>query len=145
MPVPAGEIALRALCLGLAVAGLAIACYFTALSYRLIAPDAAFIPRFCRLGETTCARVIDSPRARVFGLPNSLLGVFYYLAVIGIVVWGQAPAVVEIGLKTVAWGTVGLGLFLAYSLLFMTRIPCALCFTAHAINLGLALGLTWAL
>ena len=30
--------------------------------------------------------------------------------------------------------TVLLGLFLTYSLLFLTRVPCVLCFTSHAIN-----------
>lgn len=126
----------------LAVAGLAIAAIFTGVSYRLIAPDAAFLPRRCRLGAATCARVLDSPRARVFGVPNSLLGMAYYLAVIGFVITGGAPAWLMTGYRLVALGTVVLGAYLSYSLLFVTRVPCVLCFTAHAINLGIAL-LVW--
>jgi hypothetical protein len=43
----------------------------------------------------------------------------------------------------VAWGTVALGVFLTTSLLFITRVPCVLCFTSHALNLMLAVLLTW--
>ena len=30
--------------------------------------------------------------------------------------------------------TVGLGLYLSYSLLFITRVRCPLCFTSHGLN-----------
>ena len=42
----------------------------------------------------------------------------------------------------VAWGTVGLGLYLAYRLLFVLRVPCVLCLTAHGLNLAIALLVT---
>jgi len=32
---------------------------------------------------------------------------------------------------------VGLGLFLTYSLLFVLRVRCVLCFTSHVVNLAL--------
>ncbi len=140
-----GEAVGRALLLVLALAGLAIAAYFTGVSYRLIAPDAFFIPRRCRLGEATCARVLDTPRARVFGVPNSLLGTAYYLAVIGLAIAGgagAAPGWVLVAYRLTALGTVALGAYLSWSLLFLTRVPCVLCFTAHAINLAIAL-LVW--
>jgi uncharacterized membrane protein len=132
----------RAFLFILAAAGLAIAALFTGVSYRLIAPDAAFLPRLCRLGEATCARVLDSPHARDFGVPNSLLGMAYYLAVIGFAIAGGAPGWLMTGYRLVALGTVAFGAYLSYSLLFVTRVPCVLCFTAHAINLGIAL-LVW--
>lgn len=135
----------RALLLVLALAGLAIAAYFTGVSYRLIAPDAFFIPRRCRLGEATCARVLDTPRARVFGVPNSLLGMAYYLAVIGLAIAGgpgRVPGWMCIAYQAVSLGTVALGVYLSWSLLFLTRVPCVLCFSAHAINLAIAL-LLW--
>jgi tRNA(Arg) A34 adenosine deaminase TadA len=37
---------------------------------------------------------------------------------------------------------VALGAYLSFSLLFVTRVPCVLCFAAHAINLAIAL-LVW--
>lgn len=132
----------RVLLFCLALTGLAIAGYFTALCYGTIARDSARIPRFCRLGEATCARVLDSPRARVFGVPNSLLGIFYYLAVMALALGGGAPGWLASGYRLVALGTVALGVFLSASLLFITRLPCSLCFTAHGINLGIAL-LVW--
>jgi uncharacterized membrane protein len=141
---PGGRALLFLLAL-LALAGLAIAGYFTGVSYRLIAPDTPFIPRRCRLGAATCARVLDSPQARVFGLPNSLLGMAYYAAVIGLVLAGgpgAASGPLLLGFRLVALGTVALGAYLSASLLFITRVPCILCFTAHGINLAIAL-LMW--
>lgn len=134
----------RALLFMLALVGLAIAGYFTGVSYRLIAADAPFIPRRCRIGEAACARVLDSPRARVFGLPNSLLGMAYYLGVIGLAVAGAGavPGWMLVGYRLVALGTVVLGAYLSVSLLFITRVPCVLCFAAHALNLAIAL-LVW--
>jgi uncharacterized membrane protein len=120
----------------LAVFGLLISTYFTAIAYRWIAPDAAWLPPICRLGERTCATVVDTPRARVFGVPNSVLGQIWYAALLvatplGLTLslpWWWAFAAGSLG-------TVLLGAFLTYSLLFVTRVPCRLCFTSHALNL----------
>jgi uncharacterized membrane protein len=51
---------------------------------------------------------------------------------------------IEIGAAVliVAWFTVLLAIFLAYSLFFIIRIPCPLCLAAHGINLALAVVLT---
>jgi len=77
----------------------------------------------------------SSPRARVFGLPNSLLGQLFYLAILAAVFADL------IFLKPYIWLflsagllTVLLGIYLTYSLLYLTRIRCVLCFTSHAIN-----------
>jgi uncharacterized membrane protein len=133
----------RAVLFLLALLGLGIATYFTGVAYRLIPPDARFIPRVCRLGEDTCRKVVDTPRARVFGLPNSLLGMLYYLALMALAAAGGADEKLELAYRLVAWGTVALGVFLTYSLLFITRVPCVLCFTSHALNLVIAIILTW--
>lgn len=132
------ESAREALLVLLASAGTVISLYFTALAYRWVTPDSASIPAFCRMGEQTCATVIDSPRARMFGLPNSLLGLLYYAGLLTLLGSGRlgSPPWIWLALITSA-GTVGLGAFLTYSLLFLTRIPCRLCFTSHAINLVL--------
>jgi uncharacterized membrane protein len=75
-------------------------------------------------------------------VPNSLLGVLYYLTVIAILLMGWTVAPITGALIAVAWFTVLLGLYLAYSLFFIIRIPCPLCLTGHAINLALAVLLT---
>ena len=112
-----------------------ISSYFTAVSYRWIRPDEKWIPAFCRLGERTCATIVFTPRARVFGLPNSVLGQVFYAAL----VIGALTGRFEGGLLTLyllaSLVTVVLGAYLTYSLLFLTRVPCTLCFTSHFINL----------
>ena len=66
----------------LAAVGLTIASYFTAVAYRWMKPDVRWIPSFCRLEERTCASVVFTPSARVFGPPNSLLGQVFYAALL---------------------------------------------------------------
>ena len=118
----------------LSLAGFAIATYFTAIAYRWVNPEASYLPGFCRMGETTCASVVFTPRARLFGLPNSVLGQVYYAALITGVATGLLWT--KLYWPTVAASalTVVTGIFLTWSLLFRTRIPCRLCFTTHAIN-----------
>lgn len=120
---------------GLAALGLLISSYFTAVAYRWMRPDARWIPPFCRLGEATCASIVFTPEARVFGVPNSLLGQLYYVSLLA---GAPAGALETPGLRF-AWlaaslVTVGLGAYLTWSLVFVTRVACVLCFTSHAIN-----------
>jgi uncharacterized membrane protein len=120
----------------LAALSFLISSYFTAVAYRWIKPDANWIPSFCRMGEQTCASIVFTPRARVFGLPNSLLGQVFYLALMAAVVGDflyTKPFVYVYLLASLV--TVLLGMYLSYSLLFITRVPCKLCFTSHGINL----------
>ena len=126
--------------MGLAVVGLGISTYFTAVAYRWMRPDTRWIPAFCRMGEQTCASIVFTPRARVFGLPNSVLGQLFYLALLagaplGLLDW-PAPFVLYLGASLV---TVALAVYLSYSLLFITRVPCVLCFTTHGINAAIFL------
>lgn len=119
----------------LAAAGFVIASYFTAVAWRWMAPDARWIPAVCRLEERTCASVIFTPSARVFGPPNSLLGQIYYAALL---------VATPLGLLADPWAwrllvaaslvTVALGIYLSYALLAILRVPCPLCFAAHGIN-----------
>lgn len=119
----------------LATVGFFISTYFTAIAYRWIDPQARYLPGFCRLGEKTCASVIFTPRARLFGVPNSLLGQVYYLSLLAGLWTGRlwTPPFVwpTLGASLV---TVLVGIYLTYSLLFWTKIPCKLCFTSHGIN-----------
>ena len=119
----------------LSVLGFFISLYFTAVAYRWIRPDVPWIPTFCQLGEKTCATIVFTPRARVFGLPNSVLGQVFYVALMAGVAGGflySPPAYYAYLMASLV--TVCLGLFLTYSLLFVTRVLCTLCFTSHGIN-----------
>ncbi len=119
----------------LAAVGLAIASYFTAVAWRWTTPDGRWIPSFCRLEERTCAAVVFTPSARVFGPPNSLLGQVFYAALLAGAAfdWLTDPRLrpLYLGASLV---TVGLGVYLSYALLFVLRVPCRLCFASHGIN-----------
>lgn len=120
----------------LAFVGFLISSYFTAISYRWVEPNAAWIPSFCRMGERTCASIVFTPRARVFGIPNSVLGQVFYIALVAGVLGNFVftnPAYFFYLFASLL--TVLLGAFLTYSLLFLTRVPCKLCFISHGINL----------
>ena len=127
----------------LAMIGLAIASYFTAVAYRWMAPDARWIPAFCRLEERTCASIVFTPSARVFGPPNSLLGAMYYAALVaGAALGAFAHPALWWLYAAASLATVGLAVYLSYALLFVLRVPCPLCFVSHGINaaiLGLLL------
>lgn len=119
----------------LAAVGLAIASYFTAVAWRWTKPDVRWIPSFCRLEERTCASVVFTPSARVFGPPNSLLGQVFYAALLAGAAFGRLtdPQLFPLYLGA-SLVTVGLGIYLSYALLFVLRVPCPLCFASHGIN-----------
>lgn len=121
--------------MGLSVVGLGISSYFTAVAYRWLGADELWIPSFCRMGKQTCASIVFAPQARVFGPPNSLLGLIYYLALLGGTLLGLLDRPPVLGLFLAAsLLTVVLAVYLSYSLLFVVRVPCKLCFTSHGIN-----------
>ena len=122
----------------LSIAGLMIASYLTAVSYRWMEPDAAWLPAVCRLDERTCASVVFTPQARLLGPPNSVLGQFYYAVLIVAAVAGVLDtAPWSYGLLAAAAATVGLAAYLAYALLWVLRVRCPLCFASHAINVAI--------
>ena len=128
--------------IALAAIGFYIASYFTLVYYELLAPSTRLMPSVCRLKDRTCQTVLTTKYARLFGVPNSLLGILYYGAVIVIVGSGWTGAPVGSALIVMAWLAVAVGFLLVYSLFFIIRIPCPLCLAGHTINLLLALFLT---
>lgn len=89
-------------------------------------------------GELREPSVVQSPRARLFGgRPNALLGTIYYPA-FAIAIW-LAVAPWQLGLLLAISGFAAVvSIVLAYSLLFVTRMPCPYCWTAHVLNWLLA-------
>jgi uncharacterized membrane protein len=93
-------------------------------------------------GEVEGPSVVKTPRAHLFGVPNSLLGALYYPAV-AVAVWfvnGRVDAAVLLAAVLFAAAT---SLVLAYSLLFITRRECPYCWTSHAVNWCLLLLCSW--
>jgi uncharacterized membrane protein len=93
-------------------------------------------------GELPGPSVVKSPRAKLYGVPNTLLGAIYYPALaisIWLVrgpaaTWAVLAAVIFAGLTSVV---------LAYSLLFITGRVCPYCWTAHAVNWSLMILSFW--
>lgn len=107
----------------------ALGLYASVFMYRKALADQA--------GKLAGRSVVQRPAARLFfGTPNSLFGIAYYTA-LGIGIW-----------FVTGWGWVPLLLascaaaltsfYLAYSLLFRTRMPCPYCWTSHLTNWVLA-------
>ena len=119
----------------LSVTGLWISVYFTGVYYRWFSSDVRWMPRVCQMSDKSCRTMLDTPRAKLFGVPNAVFGIAVYLYVIlNILFFPAWPGFLILSLALLR------SIYLAYSLLFVTKIPCPLCFTTHAINLILFLG-----
>jgi len=130
----------------LSLIGLSDALYFTLAYYGRIR-KARWVPAIlCAREDSTCVTVVRTPYARVFGVPNSLLGIVYYVLLI---VWtvfvprhlsiaGHVLRPFEtLGLLLLGASlcSVALGFYLIYALRRVLHTHCPLCYAAHAINL----------
>jgi len=89
-------------------------------------------------GELKEPSVVQTPRARLLGgIPNAAFGVAYYL-LLGIGVWVAHTGWEAAILAAAAFLAAAMSAVLAYSLLFVTRMPCPYCWTSHAVNAALA-------
>ncbi|HXX23304.1 MAG TPA: vitamin K epoxide reductase family protein [Terriglobia bacterium] len=142
------DVILRLSIVLLSLAGLADALYFTFAYYGRIR-KARWVPEIlCAREGSNCVTVVRTPYGRVFGLPNSVLGIVYYvLLVVWIVfvphhltVLGHALRPFEtLGLVLLGASlcTVVLGFYLIYALRRILYTDCPLCYAAHAINIAL--------
>lgn len=89
--------------------------------------------------------VVQTQRATLyFGMPNSLIGLVYYaaLAAVSWLAHGTLLLALAVAAAVIAAGT---SLYLAYSLLFVTKRSCPYCWTAHAVNWALLALVPWLL
>jgi len=118
------------------ILGLAISLYFTAIYKGLIKGIPFLVPKkICR--KNTCSEVLRTGFAHVFGPPNFVLGIFYYMLIFGTTLyalpyWGYYVMLV------LTWFVVLLSVYLAHALIFRLKIPCTLCFVSHVLNLIIA-------
>lgn len=126
----------------LAILGTYVSLYFTLVYYELLRADVRYIPTFCRPDERACQSVLHHSHARIFGLPNFLLGTGYYLVIIIYAVF-QLSGHLGASVIVVSWFVVGLGMFLIYSLFFVVKVPCRLCLLSHGLNFLIAILLTF--
>jgi uncharacterized membrane protein len=84
-------------------------------------------------GEVKGPSVVKTPRSHLFGVPNSLIGTLYYPAV-AVAVWVVHGSLAAIVLLVAELGAAATSLYLAYSLLYVTRRECPYCWTSHGVN-----------
>ena len=119
----------------LSLLGLWVSIYFTGVFYKWFQPNVFWIPQVCQLKEESCITVLGTPRAKLFGIPNSAFGIgMYSYLILNLLI--PFPLIIALVLLALA---VLRSIYLAYSLIFVTKIPCPLCFTSHVINLALFL------
>lgn len=88
-------------------------------------------------GELSEPSVVQTPRAKLFGgVPNALIGIIYYPA-LAAVSWSTLPGALRYAALAAAALAAGTSLYLAYSLLFVTKRSCSYCWTAHLSNWAL--------
>lgn len=126
----------------LSLAGLADALYFTFAYYGRV-KKARWVPEIlCAREGSSCVTVVQTPYARVFGVPNSLLGIVYYLLLIVWVLGGERWADTAPWFEWIVMAAAGIAFamarYLTYVLQKKLRVNCPLCYTAHVINVVLA-------
>lgn len=119
-------LALKLIMTGLCALGL----YASVFMYRKALAD--------RAGLLAEPSVVQRPAARLlFGVPNAALGIAYYVFV-GIAIWFASGWMWIAVFAAVAAAAV-MSIYLAYSLLRITKMACPYCWTGHAVNWLLAL------
>lgn len=118
------------------VVGILVSSYFTLVYYRLLKPDAVFIPPVCRMDAATCQRIMEKRDAKLLGVPNFIVGLLYYSGLLFYIFSGShSGSMTMLHLATfAAFFTVVLGVYLIYALRIKLRIHCVLCYTSHACN-----------
>ena len=140
---------LRAAVAVLSLAGLADAFYFTFAYYGRVRKSRWVPEVVCAREGSSCVTVVRTPYGSVFGLPNSLLGIVYYLLLLmWALAWHSATLSFRVGMiyfsitftdTLIAAGavTVALGFYLVYALRRILRTDCPFCYAAHALNVVL--------
>jgi uncharacterized membrane protein len=90
-------------------------------------------PEVCLMEDGGCAVLFRSPRSRLLGVPNALLGVLLYaLLAVGLIL--QWPTAL---LFTMTLPAVAMSLILGRSLI-VNHLQCRICWTGHIANAILA-------
>ncbi|MBV9149853.1 MAG: vitamin K epoxide reductase family protein [Candidatus Eremiobacteraeota bacterium] len=90
-------------------------------------------------GKVKGKSVVKSPAARLFfGVPNSLWGMIFYVA-IGVLIWFSRGQLVWTLIFVAAGAAALTSLYLAYRLIFVSKTVCPYCWTSHAVNWALVI------
>ena len=133
MPIPA-------LLIILSVFGFLISFYFMVVRYRWINPELPYLPRVCRLDQQSCSLISFTREAQILGIPNSFLGMVYYLTMFTSMLVPRPRTDMEIRtLFILSLVSVMMGAYLTSSLLLKLNARCVLCFSVHLINVTIML------
>jgi uncharacterized membrane protein len=116
----------------LAMAGLGVSIYLTIAHFtesKLLGCSES--------GLVNCTKVTTSPQSYVFGIPVAVLGLAFFMAMVGLMSpWGWQWARRELALIRIASLVVGMGfvLYLLYAELFTIGSICLYCTSVHAIT-----------
>jgi uncharacterized membrane protein len=126
-----------------ALVGLVNAALFTAMIYGWLALDSPLLTRVCRVDSGDCQKVITSPRARLFGVPNSVLGVVWYLLTGSLAATALATGSLPLrpALLALSTLTVVVGIYLIWSLRCRLQVHCWFCYLGHTTNFIIFAGL----
>lgn len=98
-----------------------------------------------RADRLTEPSVVQTARAKIFGgIPNALIGCVYYAALVAVSWLAHSRAIFALALAASICAA-ATSVFLAYSLLYVTRRSCPYCWTAHAVNWALVTSVPWLL
>ncbi|HEV2037910.1 MAG TPA: vitamin K epoxide reductase family protein [Candidatus Eremiobacteraceae bacterium] len=89
-------------------------------------------------GGLEAPSVVMSPRAKLARVPNALSGLIFYTLLLALTPFLSSAhlPVVYAALAAAALAAL-VSLYLAYSLLFVTRMPCLYCWISHVVNWSL--------
>ena len=121
-------------CVICSLAGLINATYFTLAFYGWVEASRLIPGSLCRKHESGCLSVIRTPYARIFGLPNSLLGMGFYLSLLAGIQFAGDQAAIRMVLLALSGIVFLVGLYLIYALRVHLGAHCPLCYLAHGIN-----------
>ena len=119
----------------LAGMGAATSVYFAALGAGLVDPQSRRLPRICRMEARDCSSLLRSEDAKVFGVPNAVVGLLYYVAVLTVATHRDALHDLIGFLVLPGLLAVVVGVYLTARLLIVHRVWCPLCLATHSIDL----------
>ena len=119
----------------LAIAGTAVAVYLTVAHYT--SPD---VLACSSTGVIDCERVTTSAQSEVLGVPVALLGLLWFVAMVGLCspwAWRSPARWVSIARQAAVWSGMVFVLWLVYAELFVIDAICLWCTAAHVVAFAL--------
>lgn len=119
----------------LAIAGAGVSGYLTIVHYT-----SSKLLACVSTGVINCERVTTSAQSEVFGIPVALLGLLWFVAMVGLCspwAWRSPARWVSIARQAAVWSGMAFVLWLVYAELFVIRAICLWCTVVHVVAFAL--------